>query len=432
LKTHLRNFATRDDGAVTIFGLYLFLAVSMIGAIALDVSYLRATKTQLQVAADQSAHAAIYRRSSQTMEQAQQDAVAITDQILGGAKFKGALTTTDIEFGTYVSETNTFVADSLSRQAVRVVTSLERERDNAAQSFLFRMVGIEDFEVLAEAVYTAYKPGCLREGLVAEGVVDLQSNNSFLNGFCVHSNSYVSLNQNNFFETGTVVSMPNIDDLDLPKSGFEKNEGLDEALRNQKIKIRILDQVKTIDQRLRSNDPNTVPDYIWDANIQQISVKTLSMADLEPGHMYEVGCTGSGLTIDGSAPLKDVVIITDCDVKMSNGAALENVLLVTTSTSDKSITSPNGFRMGVNDNCAPGGGAQIVTAGGFSVASGLELFGSQIIAQKDVSFAAAADGVGGASIISAASIDGTSQSGFGFCNSGMEDNISVDYYRMVR
>ncbi len=335
--------------------------------------------------------------------------------------------------GTYASDTDTFVADPLSRQAVRVVTSLERERNNAAKSFLFRMVGIEDFEVLAEAIYTAYKPGCLREGLVAEGVVDLQSNNSFLNGFCVHSNSYVSLNQKNFFETGTVVSMPNIDDLDLPKSGFEKNDGLYEALRNQKIKIRVLDHVQGIDQRLRDNDPDTVPShYIDDANIQQINVKTLSMGDLEPHHMYEVGCSGSGLTIDGSAPLTDVVIITDCDVKMSNGAALENVLLVTTSVSDKSITSPNGFRMGVNDDCAPGGGAQIVTAGGFSVASGLEMFGSQIIAQKDVTFAAAADGIGGASIVTAGKIDGTSQSGFGFCNSGMEDNVSVDYYRMVR
>ncbi|MBS1302694.1 hypothetical protein GZH79_10155 [Loktanella sp. SALINAS62] len=156
------------------------------------------------------------------------------------------------------------------------------------------------------------------------------------------------------------------------------------------------------------------------------------MADLVPGSMYDVSCSGKQLTIDGSTPLKNVVIVTDCPVKMSKGAALEDVLLVTKSVDSNSVTSPNGFRLGANDSCAAGGGAQIVTSGGINVASDLQIFGSQLIAQGDVTFAASADSVEGASIISAGKIDGTSNSQIGFCNTGMEDNIEIDYFRMVR
>ena len=55
-----------------------------------------------------------------------------------------------------------------------------------------------------------------------------------------------------------------------------------------------------------------------------------------------------------------------------------------------------------------GGGAQIITWGGFDVAAGLEMYGSQIIAAGPIAFAANADGIQGASMVSGETIDGTS------------------------
>ena len=123
---------------------------------------------------------------------------------------------------------------------------MEEARDNASRNFLLRLVGRDTFDVRVESVYSTYYPGCFTEGFVAEGVVDVQSNNNFSNGFCIHSNEYVSMNQNNYFEPGTVVSMPNIDDLDIPRSGFEKNDGLQTALRNGKYRLRLLNQLPDI------------------------------------------------------------------------------------------------------------------------------------------------------------------------------------------
>ena len=50
------------------------------------------------------------------------------------------------------------------------------------------------------AVMLGYDPDCLREGFVAQGMVDIQSNNTFKNGFCIHSNTVVKVSSGNVFE----------------------------------------------------------------------------------------------------------------------------------------------------------------------------------------------------------------------------------------
>jgi hypothetical protein len=71
-------------------------------------------------------------------------------------------------------------------------------------------------------------PDCLREGFVAENMVDIQSNNAYRNGFCIHSNDVVSLNSNNYFEAKAPWCRCRIQSrLDMPASGYStSNEGL--------------------------------------------------------------------------------------------------------------------------------------------------------------------------------------------------------------
>ena len=60
----------------------------------------------------------------------------------------------------------------------------------------------------------------------------------------------------------------------------------------------------------------------------------------------------------------------------------------------------------------------------------LQIFGSQLLAKGDITFAANANGVQGASLIAGGEISGTSNMNMGLCGTGMEDNIEVNYYRM--
>ena len=210
------RFSKDQRGSMTIWGLFIFLCSGILGAFALDVTTLISARTHLQVAADQAAHAAIYRRNTTdptviTTDAIKAEAIALVEATLPSGRYGGdAIEIDNITFGVYDTASDTFTANPASFEAVRAETSFRREKGNAVISFLFRLIGRDDFNVAAESIFIAYGKACVREGFVANGVVDIQSNNSFVNGFCIHSNTHVSVNQRNSYERGTIVSMPNI------------------------------------------------------------------------------------------------------------------------------------------------------------------------------------------------------------------------------
>ncbi|MFM2355304.1 MAG: hypothetical protein RLZZ528_1040, partial [Pseudomonadota bacterium] len=264
----------------------------------------------------------------------------------------------------------------------------------------------------------------------ADNVVDIQSNNGFYNGFCLHANNYISINQNNYFEAGTVVSMPNIDNLDLPASGFAKNDGLQEALRNSFYNIRVLNRIDDIIEGLQSADADYVPDYITNTALITISgKKKVAPSNFTTGRIHSVNCSGNKLTLDPGTYSR-MVILTGCPVTFANGTILEDVIFGNTSTDAQAFYASH-VQLGKDDNCAMGGGTQLVTYGGMKIASDLQAFGAQILAHKSVYFTANADGLEGVSIVSGEDISGTSNMTMGQCGTGMEDNFEVDYYRIV-
>ena len=141
-------------------------------------------------------------------------------------------------------------------------------------------------------------------------------------------------------------------------------------------------------------------------------------------------CGGSGTLNFTAQTYTGAVVMTDCDVKF-NGSRLEDFTVISRSTDVKSITASSNPIFGREDDCAPGGGVQIVTYGGYSSAAKLTMHGAQILAVDDVTFAAQGNGVKGAAIISGGEIDGTSNSAMGFCGTGMEDNFEAEYFRLA-
>ncbi len=62
----IRRFRQDENGAITIFGLFLFAAIVLVGGLAIDMHNLMTARTQLQISADLTAHAALYRRDFET------------------------------------------------------------------------------------------------------------------------------------------------------------------------------------------------------------------------------------------------------------------------------------------------------------------------------------------------------------------------------
>ncbi len=438
LKTKLLNsftvqkFLRHEDGAMTIFGLFMFLLVAIISAIAVDISHLFSARNQMQIAADATAHAAIYTREMDTASNAKAAALELFDHAMPSENYGSVLTAQDIQFGTWSYETSTFTPSSTSRSAVMVTPSRLSSKSNSVASFLFQLVGKETWDVVVSSVFTTFRPGCLREGFVADDIVDLQGNNNYSNGFCLHSNNYISANSNNSWETGTIVSMPEEDDIDLPNSGFETNDGLEPALRSAVYRLRILNRIEDIISGLATSDPLYTPEYITSIVPIPVSGNHLDETDFEPGRIHILTCHGNPKsTINASATLTRVVIISNCELKFSAGSVFEDVVIATTNTNVKSINSPSTLQVGRDDGCSEGGGAQFLTMGGMNFASDLRLYGGQLLALDDIEFSANANGVEGASIVSGGVVSGTSNMNMAFCGTGMEGNFEADYFRLA-
>jgi hypothetical protein len=125
------------------------------------------------------------------------------------------------------------------------------------------------------------------------------------------------------------------------------------------------------------------------------------------------------------------VIVTSCQIKFEQGVKIINSVVATTNTSSKSMTSSSGLQVGLNDNCAVGGGSQLVTAGSMDFPADLQIYGSQLLAKHDVSFAANANGIQGAAIVAGGEISGTSNMSMGFCGIGMENNFHAEYFKLI-
>jgi Putative Tad-like Flp pilus-assembly len=403
----------------------------LIGSYAVDVTNLEQQRTLMQVTADSVAHDALLTRELRPVDEAVEAAVARAEAMMPEETYGAILDEADILFGSWNAETRTFTPNPTSRSAVRVLLRRTSDNDNPIATYLFRMIGLDNFDVVVRSTFAIYQPFCLREGFVAQGVVDIQSNNSYLRRFCIHANNHVKLSSNNYFEAGTVVSMPDLDLLELPKSGFKTNIGLADALREGSMNIRVLKRISDIIATVDEPDSRYYPSFITSSVPITITKKKITAADILPGRIYNWNCSGGpGGTVDNGAVLKNALIIANCDVTLGKGSAMENAILATTSTSDKSVKSPDGFRLGVKDGCTPGGGGRIVTMGGMDFAAKLQIYGSQMLAMKDVAFSAQANGIEGASIISNEDISGTSNMSMSYCGGGM-DEFTADYFQMV-
>ncbi|MCK0170907.1 pilus assembly protein TadG-related protein [Aliiroseovarius sp. S1123] len=433
----IRRFRQDENGAITIFGLFLFAAIVLVGGLAIDMHNLMTARTQLQISADLTAHAALYRRDFETdPAKAKTQALALVQASMPKATYGDVIEAKDITFGKWDPSTEKFTPSANSRSAVHVYSTRLNSKSNPVSTFVLRVLGYVNYDMSVQSVFTTFRPTCFREGFVADDRIDVQSNNAYKNGFCIHSNDHVSLNNNNTFETGTVVSMPDIGDVDLPSSGWEKNEGLQAALRDGYYRLRLVNKLPYIIQGLKDRDPEYLPDFIDPLDtVKYLTLKNsdkLMMSDLTKDRVHVVGCGKNGtLTIDEPTAISDVVIVTDCVIKFGQALRIENSVIATTNTDAKSINSSSSFTLGKNDGCADGGGSVLMTLGSVSVASKIHVYGSQIIAKDDISFTANANGIEGASFIAGGEIDGTANGDMGFCGTGMTNIYEAEYFRMA-
>jgi hypothetical protein len=427
------GFMKDEEGGITFLALFLFMSCLAIGGLAVDVARVQTAMTKLQNAADAAAHAAVYSRSRMTEAQARAVAVDVAVRNLPAQWDGAAITTGDIVFGDWDQVSGTFVPRAGATDAVRVTGRLVASRNNPLRMTLLRFAGLGSWDIEQTSTIRAADHDCLTEGLVSETSVEIADSNEFGVGFCVHSNGNLKIGLSNIFAASAVVSMPAPEGIWLSGAGFSANPGLQAILTPDRHKLRVLDHIDDIIAGLTTPGSDFIPDYITDHSMITLGSRTVRTSSLTKGRIHWVSCTSTQrMTIATGTFLNDVVIVTNCRTDVSAGVVFENAVLATTDTSTTSISGPNGVRVGKDDNCDPGGGAQLVTLGGMRFTSGLRVYGGQLLAIKGIGFGSTPGGIKGALFMAGGEIKGASGATFDGCaGTGMDENYSFPSTQLV-
>ena len=424
LPSRLRRLRRSARGAVTIWMVFWSVAFLLLGGVAVDGAKAWRIRAALQAAADAASHAGAMALPAGDVAAARSAAIARAEEILPPAEFGTVLTEADVEIGRWDSETRTLLADG-TPDTVRVRVARTGAGGNAEPTMLLRLGGIMGWDVAVSSTARATggpnddEDSCWRNGLIARGVVDSQSNNVYRK-VCIHGQAGVKVSSNSSFSDNTVVSMPDLALFQMPASGFSTNAGLEDALQEAERDPWIVDYVDEMIYHIRDNSST-----IWIPN------QLFNPRNAAPGATYWVYCTGSGgtMTIPQNITLTDTVILTNCAVRFRKSVVLINTLIGTTGDrmagadgamvaedGDTTITGTSELRLGMPDGCTPGGGARLLIDGDFKNPAKLRINGSQIIASGDVDIAAQGESIEGLSVYAGGDIDITSNNYFALCD----------------
>jgi Flp pilus assembly protein TadG len=447
-----KRFIQDEAGGMTYFALIVFVIVVMFSGISLDSTSAWRTRTMLQTAADATAYAAI-----QALEEAGNASVDnngknsiwnqvsdLVDANLDAASKSSAITSSSLTYGSWDSDTATFTETNDGVDAIRVLATRSTENDNPLPTFLMGFSGLQSWNIQVESI-AVFDDECSVADIASGGVFEITSNNNVYGEYCIYGEDGIKLSSNNFYSDDTVLSVNSFDDITWPGS-----VGMDSVIgrgTSESASDLTYEDIFTETTPDGPNVPNistmassyldpyyvNIPDYInTSASVITISANQVKYTDFIEGRIYEVECGGSHGTkaqFFRNSDVREVVIVADCKMQLGNNSTFEDVVLVSTYSGSKSVYGANSVRLGQDDNCAAGGGGvDIYTAGDFSSAANMEVYGTNIFVGGEVHIAAKTNGVGGLVLHALGDIKLTSQASLGACiESGAISSVETAY-----
>jgi hypothetical protein len=327
-----------------------------------------------------------------------------------------------------------------------------RANGNALASSFLRITGMDAWEdIAAAAVAERFIPECLKDGLLALGEVNMSSQNGFVNEICIYGAQGVDMQQSNSFESGVTVMMPDpATQLTTPGGELASNPGLEAALRSGSQQLRMISDINNIISKLKNpaldvDYPAVIPSYIDAAlPVNQKTNSTIDFATLNfaegSGQIYYIDCRGQPtITVPPGTVLSNVAIVVECNLNFGSGVALNNVVLASERIghgqdplNHTNISFAAAAQIGLDDDCASGGGVQIFSPASVQISSSATIDGLQIVAAGDIELGARDFGINGISAQAGQDITLSSNNEFGLCSGGAPNLFTVGYFHLVR
>lgn len=444
--------ALRDEGGfATPLGLIWIILLLVIGGMAVDMTNAWRNRAMLQITADAAAHAAAQILPQPGKPVTKDDRAAMVAEAVRIARlnmppstYGEVVTASSVEIGSWDNDTHIFDTESEFPDAVRVYAKRVRANGNEVATMLLRLGVLESWDVGARAMVQRFLPRCTRDGIISAQYAELTSGNEILAPFCLHGETGVGMSNSNSFELGTIVSMPDFADLDLPTAGYESNPGLKEALSQEHLYPRMTKKIDLLFEELQDIRSPYQPDYILYGygHKEVLSNTEFNPANLQPGNIYVVECgavsgpladnkSNKTIKFESDAHVEKNVIVTNCAVMLNAGAFIGDALILTSNEGSQSIGGNSGATVGAPDNCSPGGGAGLYSMGDVVFPSDAEFQDVQIVARGSVHIAAAPGGIKGIQVQAQGEVKLTASGGFALCPNRDDPPYQADFYRIV-
>jgi len=439
LRTRSVSFVQDEFGGGTIWGLVWFILFVGICGLAVDITDGYRTRTMLQSTADATALAGAIELPNEGAAVA--TAVNYSTDNMDSETSGYVLDPDDVLVGRWDNATRSLDTTSIVPDAVMVTTYRAADNSNPLQMNFLRILALfgldPEWNVRAQAVAQRFIPECLKDGLVARGIVDISSNNGFHNNICIHGQQGVEMQNHNFYQFGVNVSMPDLGMLGIPAGGMESNPGLPDALRETYLDPRMVNHIDSLMLSFLDPDFEHQKPFI-DTNLPVIDVdEKFDLSNAVPGRIYHAICApNKNVQIPSNSTVHDVVVIADCEIKINAGAYVYNAVLGSRSGGNGNIDKANigvaaNVQLGTPDNCNPDNGATLISNATIHTSSSTAIDGVQMIAAGDIELGARDMGINGISAQSGGNIKLTSNNMFGLCSGGAPNLFTVDYYRLV-
>ena len=435
-----KPFCSDQDGVATVWSLSWFMLLAGVAGLAIDSTDGLRNKTMLQATADAAALAGVIDLPDEAGARA--SAVAYAQYNMAPEIHGKVLDAGDVHVGAWDPDTRSLDTSAADPDTVLVTTWRGEKNVNPVPVTFLKIIGLDAWNVQARAAAQRFIPECLREGLISRKMIDMSSNNHFTNEICVHGQKGQNIQSNNTFDPGVTVGMYDLDTLELPASGFDTNAGLRDAVREQSLDPRMVDQIDEIIAGVLALDPAYTPGYI-DLSKPVIETKpNFNFNDVSPHRVYYVQCKpNQNLVIPANSVIQHIVLIADCQITIGGHAQIMNSFIASRSggttgsgqlnRGDANITTAAGVQLGTPDKCAAGGGAQLFSNATIATSSSTKIDGVQLVANGEIALGAETQGIRGISAQAGGDITMTSNNMFGLCQGGVPDFFTAWYYRLV-
>ncbi len=170
-----------------------------------------------------------------------------------------------------------------------------------------------------------------------------------------------------------------------------------------------------------TDDINLTPATAFDTTSD--GAPTTTTATLTERRIYFADkCHSNTLLLSGT--IRDVTIVANCKIDIDGGAAIENVVLLTTDTGQQAIQISNGARIGAATTCGGWGGVRMYSNGDIrahgngngaseDTSADSQFWGAQLVARDTIHFAAKSDSSKGISLLAGGTIDIAAQAELG-------------------